>query len=797
MRDLDNYVPLRLRGSYKSRRSSNLFFNLGCTMNYRVVVISMILVGSSVTQDLAAQKYSISGTITNIENGEVLIGATVFAVSANVGATTNAYGFYSLTLPAEDSLTVLFSYVGYVSELKRIQLNEDIVLDVSMSASQAVLGDIIISAERAPSDNVRQARMSVVDVPIRSIDELPAILGEQDVLKVLQLLPGVQAGEEGTTGYHVRGGATDQNLVQLDEATVYNPSHLFGLFSTFNTAALNNVELVTGGFPAYYGGRLSSTLDISMREGNRQHYEVQGGIGLLSTQLTAEGPIVKQKGSFMVSGRRSYFDILARPFLSSSRENNYYLYDINAKLNYQLSARDRVYFSLFTGRDNAEYISPTSLGYGIRFGNSTATLRWNHIYGSKLFVNTSLIGNRYFIRVNSVQGDFFSQNYSGVEDGTFKTDFQYYPTPDHQIRFGAQVVWHTFKSTGNEGVTVRGAAPSELNAESIPRRRSTETAVYFNDAWEINSYIGINAGLRIPYFSTSDTSYSAIEPRLSLRVSLSDDASIKASFTRMNQFVHLIPSSTASVPTDIWALSNKTVKPQQAKQYALGYFRNFIDDTYEASLELYYKDMRNQVLFQEGAELLAYEAIEKVLTFGRGWSYGAELFVRRKVGRLNGWVSYTLSRTDQRFTGLNNGEKFPFKYDRRHNLAIALTWDASSRWSISGNFVYRSGGAYTLPAGRLFASLGGELYKGVYFDYGNYNGYRMGAHHRLDLSATRRFSGGRWFKESEFVLGVYNVYNRLNPYFVFINLDTVSGLPESQQISLLPAIPSISYNFKF
>ena len=765
-------------------------------MIYRVVVC-MILCGASFPRSADAQRYSISGTITDAESGEVLIGATIYAFSANAGTASNAYGFYSLTLPAADTLTVLFSYIGYVPELKKIRLDRDIIFDLGLTATRTQLEDVIITADRAPSDNVRQARMSVVDVPIRAIDELPAILGEQDVLKVLQLLPGVQAGEEGTTGYHVRGGATDQNLVQLDEATVYNPSHLFGLFSTFNTAALNNVELVTGGFPAYYGGRLSSTLDISMREGNLQEYQAQGGIGLLSAQLTAEGPIVKQKGSFMVSGRRSYFDILARPFLSSSRENNYYLYDVNAKFNYRLSARDRVYFSLFTGRDHAEYISPTSLGYGVRFGNSTATLRWNHIYGSKLFVNTSLIGNRYFIRVNSIQGDFFSQNYSGVEDGTLKTDFQYFPVPEHQIRFGGQIVWHVFKSTGNEGVTIKGAAPSELNVASIPKRKSTETAVYLNDAWEINRYIGLNVGFRVPYFTTSDTSYAAFEPRLSLRVSLNEDASLKASFTQMNQFVHLIPSSTASVPTDIWALSSNIVKPQKAKQYALGYFRNFRDDMYEASLELYYKDMRNQVLFQEGAELLAYQAIEKVLTFGRGWSYGAELFLRRKAGRLSGWVSYTLSRTDQRFSALNNGGKFPFKYDRRHNLAVALTWDLSSKWSVSGNFVYRSGGAYTLPAGRLFASLGGELYKGVYFDYGNYNGYRMGAHHRLDLSATRRFSGGRWFKESELVLGVYNVYNRLNPYFVFINLDTVSGLPESQQISLLPAIPSISYNFKF
>ncbi len=744
----------------------------------------------------ASQNFTISGTLTDSQNGEVLIGATVYAVAQEAGAVTNAYGFYSLTLPASDSLTVLFSYVGFQPVLKKVYLDRDIELDLQLVSATVNLDEITVSAGQSAADNVRQTRMSVVDVPVRAIEDLPAILGEQDVLKVLQLLPGVQAGEEGTTGYHVRGGASDQNLVLLDEATVYNPSHLFGLFSTFNTPALNNVELVTGGFPANYGGRLSSTLNISMREGNRRHFEGQGGIGLLATQLTLEGPLVKDKSSFMISGRRSYFDILARPFQDTKNKNTYYLYDVNAKLNYQFSSKDRLYFSVFTGRDNAEYISPSSLGYGIRFGNSTGTLRWNHIFGPKLFANTAFIGNRYFIRVNSTQGEFFSQNYSGVEDITLKTDLEYFPVPEHQIRIGGQTTWHAFKSTGNEGQSKQSATPTDLATPSIPRRNSSESALYVNDAWEISPRFGINAGIRAPYFSTSDTSYFALEPRISLRLGVTDNASVKASYTQMNQFVHLIPSSSASVPTDIWALSSRQIKPQHARQYALGYFQNFQNNDYESSLEFYYKDMENQVLFQEGAELLAYEAIEQVLTFGHGWSYGAELFFKKNAGRFTGWVSYTLSRSKQRFDAINNGESFPYKYDRPHSLAVALTMALNEKWSVSGNFVFRSGSSYTLPAGRLFASLGGQLYKGVYFDYERYNGYRMDAHHRLDLSATRQFRG-KLFKESELVISLYNVYNRLNPYFVFINIDTVSGLPESQQISLLPLIPSLTYNFKF
>ncbi len=759
-----------------------------------LIVLFIFLTG----QPVNAQKYTLSGTITDGQSGEVLIGANVLAVTLNKGTASNTYGFYSLTLPRADSLTLLFSYLGYQSQLKKIYLTQDIELDIRLESANAVLGEITVSAERSNADNVRQTRMGVVDVPIRVIERLPAILGEQDVLKVIQLLPGVQSGEEGTTGFHVRGGAADQNLVQLDEATVYNPSHLFGFFSTFNTAALNNVQLIKGGFPAYYGGRLSSTLDISMREGNRQRREVQGGIGLLSTQLTVEGPLKKDRASFIVSGRRSYIDLLVRPFLKKSQNKNlYYFYDLNAKLNYQFSSKDRVYFSLFMGRDDAEYVAPNALGYGVRFGNSTGTLRWNHLFGNKLFLNTSLIRNEYSIRINSVQGEFFSENFSGIEDLTAKTELQYYPSPAHHVRVGALVTRHAFRSTGNEGQAVSGQNVPDLTSSAIPKRRSTEGALYVNDRWEINDWLGLNLGLRAPYFSTRDTSYLRVEPRVSVKVGLDEASSLKASYTLMNQFVHLIPSSTASVPTDIWALSSRIIKPQHAQQVALGYFRNFKDNEYEGSLELYYKEMENQVLFREGTQLLAYEAIENEVTFGRGWSYGAELFVKRNYGRLSGWLSYTLSWTKQRFGALNNGETFPFKYDRRHNLALVLIYDLTRRWSLAGNFVYRTGSAYTLPAGRMFASLGGELYKGIYFDYNRVNDHRLGAHHRMDLSATYHFRPSRLFKESKLVLSVYNVYSRLNPYFVFIAIDTVSGLPESRQVTLLPIIPSVSFNFKF
>ncbi len=765
------------------------------TTRFSVLIALMVFAVSSPS---VAQNYTLSGHITDVESGEDLIGATVLAVTLDRGAASNTYGFFSLTLPKTDSLTVLFSFLGYQPQLKKIYLTQDVALDIQLKASSTLLSEIAVTAERANADYVRQTRMGVVDVPIQAVEKLPAILGEQDVLKVIQLLPGVQSGEEGTAGFHVRGGAADQNLVQLDEATVYNPSHLFGLFSTFNTAALNNVQLIKGGFPSNYGGRLSSTLVISMKEGNRQKYQTQGGIGLLATHLTTEGPIGGGKGSFIVSGRRSYFDLLLRPFRKTgSNKNIYYLYDLNAKVNYQPSKRDRVYFSIFTGRDNAEFVSPGGFGYGIRFGNSTGTLRWNHLFGNRLFANTSLIWNKYFIRVNNTQGDFFSQNLSAIEDYTAKTSLEFDPNPAHHIHAGTVVTRRRFHSTGNEGsVPTNGGVPG-LDTSIIPQRRATEAAFYLNDRWEMMDRFGLNIGVRIPYFSVTDTSYLQVEPRVSMKIGLTPSTSLKASYTVMNQFVHLIPTSTASIPTDIWALSGQVIKPQHAQQYALGYFQNFRENVYEASVEFYYKEMDNQVLFQEGTELLAYEAIENELTFGRGWSYGAELLIKRKYGRLTGWVSYTLSRTDQRFPELNQGRKFPFKYDRRHNLALVGTYDLNHRWTLSGNFVYRTGSAYTLAEGRLFASQGGELYKGVYFDYEGINGYRLGAHHRMDISATYHFNPRDSEKTHNLVLSAYNVYSRQNPYFVHVSIDTASGIPELRQVSLLPIVPSVAYQFKF
>ncbi len=742
------------------------------------------------------QQFTISGTITDAESGEFLIDANIYSVSHDKGTTANTYGFYSLTLPAGDSVTIMFSYLGFEAQVKRIVTTSNLVLDVQLLPRNSELGGVTIVANRDAIDNVEAIQMSVVDVPIRMVETLPAILGEQDVLKILQLLPGVQAGNEGTTGIFVRGGNIDQNLVRLDDATVYNPNHLFGLFSTFNTNALNNVRLVKGGFPANYGGRLSSVVEISMREGSKKSFGGQGGIGLITSQGSFEGPIVKDKASFIISGRRSYLDLVARPFRKSGDRNTYHFYDVNGKVNYHIGRKDRMYLSFFRGKDVADYVDASGLGYGINFGNSTATYRWNHIFSQKLFANLSLMRNNYFLRISTIQSSFFSQNFSGIRDLTAKADFEYYPIPSHRIDFGAIAMDHNFRSTGFEGEVIKDLVIPAFDESNIVPRPTQEYAAYINDRYDISSRVGISTGIRVPYYSSVDTSYFRVEPRLSIKVEPDNKSSVKASYTVMNQFVHSVPSTTASLPTDIWIPSSRITKPQRSEQVALGYFRNFGDNRYESSVELYYKWMDNQVLFKQGTQLLEYASIDDELTFGKGWSYGAEFFTKKNYGKYSGLASYTLSWTKQKFSALNFGNTFPFRYDRRHNLSVSGIYELTNRWTLSSTFIFTSGSAFTLPTGRLYAAQAGNLYSGVFYDYERLNNYRLRPYHRLDISATYHFRPER-FKESELVIGFYNIYSRQNPYYVFLDVDLTNGQPIGKQVSLFPILPSVSYSFKF
>lgn len=745
----------------------------------------------------AAQTHTISGTLRDAASGESLIGATVFSPTLNAGTTSNTYGFYSLTGTEKDSILLIFNYLGFESQVKKMQFRQNFKLDIALSSVGLELGEVVISSEKPTDENVQRPQMGVIDIPVRLLRELPAILGETDVLKIIQLLPGVQAGNEGTTGFFVRGGNTDQNLVQLDEATVYNPSHLFGLVSTFNTRALNNVTLVKGGFPANHGGRLSSILDISMKEGNNQKFVTSGGIGLVSSNLTIEGPLKKEVGSFIVSGRRTYLDLLAKPFLKQNA--GYHFYDLNAKINWRFSPKDRVYLSFFQGRDRADYVNPTGLEFGLGFGNRTATLRWNHLFGHKLFLNTSLFVNSYFQNYSSLKNKSYTQFYTGIEDVSAKAEFQYFPSARHRILFGGQVAHHNFSSTGKAARVPKDTAIQTININKIKPRQTDEAAVYVNDEWSLTEKFALQVGLRAPAYRTEDTTYFRLEPRASLKISVSKDASLKASFTQMNQFLHLVSGSTAALPTDLWVPSSRITKPQRSEQIAVGWFQNFNENRLEASVEAYFKTMQNQVLFGEGTQLLEQSNFDDVLVFGKGESYGIEFFVKKNFGKLNGWVSYTLSKTTQQFDAVNLGRAFPFKYDRRHNLAVVGSYQLSKKWTVAADFVFYSGSAFTLPAGRFVQATGGSLYSGHYWDYTDYNNYRLRPYHRLDVAATRRKTARIFGKrmETELVFSLYNVYSRKNQYFVYTDLNIKTNQPVARQVSLLPIIPGFSWNFKF
>ena len=744
--------------------------------------------------DGVAQKITISGYIKETGSEEALIGANIYETKFQKGTTSNQYGFYSLTLPASDTFNVTISYVGYKAEMKKVVTTNNLRMNIFLVASN-MLSEVEINAARN-DDNVNQAQMGVIDVPMRDIRNLPVLMGERDILKVIQLLPGVQQAQEGTTGFFVRGGNLDQNLVQLDEATVYNPNHLFGLVSTFNINSINNVHLIKGGFPAQYGGRLSSILDITMKDGNKEKFQAEGGIGILSSNLTVQGPLIRKKASIIVSARRSYVDLIQRAFVANST-TLYSFYDVNAKVNFDLGEKDKFYLSAFKGRDNGSYTGVNSLNYFIGFGNSTATVRWNHLFGSNLFANTSFILNSYNLGLSTAQGNYYSLFYTGIEDVNGKTDFTWTISTSHVLKFGGNYFYHTlFPATFSDQIPGNGNK-LKLDPDRIQRKHGNEAAAYLNHEWNVTQNIALNYGLRVPYYFTNSKTYTRLEPRATLKINLNKTTSVKASYTEMNQFVHAVPYSSASLPTDIWITSSTLVKPQNSRQYAIGIFKNFSENLYEVSLEVYHKDMENQVLFKQGTQLGIQSDIEQQLTFGKGTSKGAELFIRKNAGRLTGWISYTLSKTTQTFAELNYGKPFPFTYDRRHNLAIVGTYKLNERWSVSGDFVYRTGTAFTMPAGRIPVA-DGTLYDGWYYDFTTRNNNRQRSYHRLDLSFSykkQRIMFGRKY-DSEWVFGAYNIYSRKNPYFVYLTVNSAQ-VPSAKQVSLLPIVPSVSYNFKF
>jgi hypothetical protein len=766
----------------------------------------------------AQNKFAITGYIKDSLSGETLIGATISINGKTNGVSSNQYGFYSITLP-KNSYTISCTYVGYESQQINISLSENKEFNFLLLPKVSTNQEVIISSIKKDA-NVKNAQMGKVSLSMEQVKSLPVIFGEVDILKTLQLLPGVQNAGEGNIGLYVRGGGPDQNLILLDDAIVYNTGHLFGFFSIFNSDAIKNTTLIKGGMPAQYGGRISSVLDIAMKEGNTNNLQVDGGIGLIASRFSIQGPIKKNKASFIISGRRTYIDVLTKPFIKKSSNyygSGYYFYDLNTKVNYQFSEKDHLYLSGYFGRDVFNFNnSQRSFSANIPWGNATATLRWNHVFNRRLFANTTLVYNDYKFGFDATQQDFEIKLSSGIHDLTAKTDFDYFLNPQNKIKFGAQFTYHTFSPnilSGRSDTII--FKPNNAN-----KKYANEAAAYVQDDWTISDKLQANVGLRLSGFTQigpytiyktdsfgnkldSTTykrgqvikTYGGIEPRFTFRYSLNEETSLKASIVRNVQYIHLVSNSGTTLPTDLWVPSTYIVKPQIGWQYSAGVFKNFEENTYETSVELYYKTMQNQIEYSAGYTPTLQDP-EQSFVFGKGWAYGAEFYVNKARGRLTGWIGYTLGWTWRQFPQLNNGEKYPAKYDRRHDLNIVSAYELNKHWKLSAVFVFATGNATTLPT--QFYIIEGVLTQ----EYSKINQYRLPSYHRLDVAATytptfkpNKKIHGSW------VFSIYNVYNHLNPYFIYFNQ---TGNPyngslkiQARQVSLFPIIPSVTWNFHF
>jgi hypothetical protein len=766
----------------------------------------------------AQKKFTINGYIKDAATNETLINASISVKGQTKGIATNAYGFFSITLPeGEQTLTV--SLTGYQTKeiVYKLTKNEEvnILLDIRKSSNEVVN---IVSRKR--DANVRTAQMGKIELSTDRAKQLPSFMGEVDILKIIQLLPGVQNAGEGNSGFYVRGGGPDQNLIILDDAVVYNTGHLFGFFSVFNADAIKNTTLIKGGMPAQYGGRLSSVLDVAMKDGNNKKTEVEGGIGLIASRLSIQGPLKKEKASYIISARRTYIDALAKGFVKESSSfygSGYFFYDLNAKMNYRISNKDRIFASGYFGKDVFSFRNAKqSFKANIPWGNATATLRWNHVFHEKLFSNTSLVYNDYNFEFAASQNDFKIKLASGIRDGNAKIDFDYYPITNHKVKFGAAYTYHRFKPSivsGEQGNTV-------FNPNNASIKYAHEIGLYLQDEWDISDKLAIHAGMRYSFFeqvgpytryqtdlfgNRTDSivygklkkvkPYGGPEPRITLRYAINETTSWKASVTHNLQYIHLVSNAGTTLPTDLWVPSTYLVKPQKSWLYAMGLFKNFKDNTFETSVEIYYKNMKNQIEYKEGYTP-GLGDVENEFTFGKGWSYGSEFFLNKSRGKLTGWVGYTLSWTWRKFSALNAGNRFPAKYDRRNDLSVVATYELSRKWKLSGIFVYGTGNATTIP--KRFYIINGVLTQ----EYSDINSYRLKPYHRLDLSANYTPKPKKKKKiQTNWAFGIYNVYSRLNPYFIYFDQE---GSPyngtlkvQAKQVSLFPIIPSVTLNFKF
>ena len=770
-------------------------------------ILALTLILSSFIPGFS-QKATINGYISDKKTGERLLGASIVLAEKNVGTTSNAFGFYSLTIP-QDSISVSFSFTGYATITYTISLFTDTTLNVELETSLALAEVVVKSVKKESIQN--RTQMSSIDLPINTIKSLPAFLGETDVMKAIQLLPGVQAGGEGSSGIYVRGGGPDQNLILLDGVPVYNVSHLFGFFSVFNADALNSVEVMKGGFPARYGGRLSSVIDIRMKEGNKKEFHGEGGVGIIASRLTIEGPLGKKKNvSYMLSGRRTYMDIFMRPIIKAQSDGEtdagYFFYDLNGKINFNLGKKDHLYLSGYFGNDKFYARDKYTGGQNgdekntftsdLKWGNATAVARWNHEFNRKLFGNLTFYYSRYNFQVSaddkmeSRDGNerYFLKYFSGIRDWSARYDIDFLPGPAHFIKAGISGIAHYYKP----GAMQSRIRTVDFNEDTLIRHQfigAKEIDAYIEDDIRITSKLKANLGIHATAFLVNKQTYTSVQPRIALRYLLSSSLSVKASYVKMNQYIHLLTNSGIGLPTDLWVPVTKRVPPQIAHQYALGIAYNH-NNLYEVSLEGYYKDMKNVIEYAEGASYLnATSNWEDKIEIGKGTSYGVEFFVQKKTGKLTGMLGYTLSWANRKFDNLNYGQQFPYKYDRRHDLKAAIVHKPSDRMELSASWVFGTGQALTLPT-EVYLDNGREVEV-----YNGRNNFRMPAFHHLDLSI--KFIKKKKWGERAWVISVYNVYNRQNPFFVFRDYDYKKNAPVFKQVSLFPIVPSISYQFRF
>ncbi len=793
-------------------------------MNWKTtyILFSLFLFSYALFAQDEKNSYTISGYIEDAQTGEKLIGVNILDLRSEQGTVTNTYGFFSLSLPA-DSVLLRVSYVGFAPNNYELKLDKDISLNIALSSSTTL--DVVEVTGEAIEQIEEQSQMSRITVPIKQIQKLPAFLGETDVLKALQLLPGVQSGGEGQSGLFVRGGSPDQNLMLLDGVPVYNASHLFGFFSVFNSDAIKDVNLIKGGFPARFGGRLSSVLEINMKEGNNKEWHGRGSISTVASKITVEGPLVKDRTSMLISARRTYIDILAKPFIRSSfsegggsGDAGYFFHDVNFKINHKFSDRDKLYLSTYIGRDKFYFNEKDNFndesyetGGGLGWGNVTTALRWNHLWNQKLFSNLTLTLSNYDFNTkveeediaNNERSYFLLEYESGIQDWGGKMDFDYVPNPNHFIRFGVNYTYHTFKP---------GAFDTRIESEDIDDNyqllfgnsniHAHDIATYVEDDFKVNDQLKLNVGLHFSAFQVRNEWYTSLQPRISTRYLLPGQWALKGSFASMRQYIQLLSNEGIGLPTDLWVPTTKRIKPQDAWQAAIGTAKTF-GDSYEFSVEAYYKKMENVLSYKEGASLFQFSNWEEEVTQGQGESYGLEVFLQKKKGRFAGWIGYTLSWSNRQFDDLNFGKTYPYKYDRRHDISVVGTFEWTEKIHLSGTWVYGTGNAVTLGEANYVAVIPFAESQGssgqIVEHYQDRNNFRMRAYHRFDFNIDFIKKKRTWTRT--WSLGAYNVYSRKNPFYLYVaqeyDPDVGASVKKLKQVSLFPIIPSIAYKFEF